>query len=71
MSLFQLIREYRTIGNTDNPEFDKARRYYDWRNYVPDEIVKTWKDLTVESRVMVYLTAEKQAQAEEKYRKER
>ena len=60
-SVCKIIREYRNIGNTDDPEFSKSRKVYDWRIHVPNEIAEIWKDLTVEARVMVYLTATKYA----------
>lgn len=63
MKIHELIRRHKELGLTDDPKFDKACKW-DWRNYVPDEIKTVWKDMTVESRIMVYLTAETQCQHE-------
>lgn len=63
-TLVQVIRTNKEIGHCDNPKFDKAHKYQDWRNYIPDEVRSIWKDLTVESRIMAYLTAKRQVQFE-------
>lgn len=63
--LVDLIKEHREIGHLDQPHFDKARRVHDWRNYIPDEIREVWSSMTVESRVVTYILAEKQANAED------
>lgn len=62
--LIGLIKQHREIGYLDQPHFDKARKCHDWRNYIPDEVRDAWPQMTVESRVMVYILAEKQANAE-------
>lgn len=65
MKVYELIRKHREIGNTDDPQFNKARKCHDWRNHVPDDIVALWKEMSVEARVMVFLMAERQANLEE------
>lgn len=59
-----LVRRNRDIGLQDDPQFNKARKYYDWRNYVPDEVRKVWKDLSPEARVMSFLVAKTRAETE-------
>ena len=64
-NVVKLVRQHKDIGYTDQPHFDKARKCHDWRNYIPDEVRDAWSEMTVESRVMVYILAEKQANAED------
>lgn len=63
-NVVKLVRQHKDIGYTEKPQFDKARKCHDWRNYIPDEVREAWPQMTVESRVMVYILAEKQANAE-------
>lgn len=51
--------------NLSNPEFDKIGRVHDWRNYVPDEWQKCWKEFTDRERMIIAAMAEKQAGNEE------
>jgi hypothetical protein len=60
----KLVKQHEEAVWEDDPKFDKARKYHDWRNYVPQEIQKVWPDLGLEARVMVYIAAEHQAQSE-------
>ena len=62
--LLEVIRRNRDIGLTDDPQFSKARRYNDWRNYIPDEIRTLWNELSVETRVISFMMADKQARQE-------
>lgn len=64
MTIVQLIKKNRDIGLTDNPQFDRARRCHDWRNYIPDQLREIWKDMTVESRVVAFIMAEQRANQE-------
>lgn len=64
MTAYELIRKHREVGHNDDPEFNKARKMHDWRNYIPDEVRAVWKELSVETRVMLFLTAERQANFE-------
>lgn len=52
-------------GTLDDPEFDKATRVHDWRNYVPEEIRAVWGQLSKETRAAVFLMADMQASSEE------
>lgn len=47
------------------PDFAKAERVHDWRNYVPDEVRAAWPSLDDTARIAVYLTANARAMAEE------
>ena len=64
MNAYELIRKHRDVGHTDDPQFNKARKMHDWRNYVPDDVRAIWKEMSVEARIMVYLTCERQANLE-------
>lgn len=44
-----------------NPEFEKAAKTHDWRNHIPSEIRKLWKNLGEEARMIVYIVAQEQA----------
>lgn len=66
MSLYRdILKEYKDIGSTENPQFEKSRKCHDWRNYVPDKIRDIWGALSDETRIMVFLTAEKQSNLED------
>lgn len=61
----ELFRKHREIGLLDNPEFNKARKCHDWRNYIPEVLIATWKDMSSEGRIAAYLVAECQAANED------
>lgn len=61
----ELLKEYRNIGLIEDPQFNKSRKCHDWRNYVPDKIRDIWGALSNEARIMVFITAEKQANLED------
>ena len=61
----KLVRQHREVGHNDNPQFDKAHRCHDWRNYIPDEVRTAWNEMSVEARVMVYILAQQQAENED------
>ncbi len=61
MTILQLIKRNKEIGLTDDPQFDKARKKYDWRNHLPDEIRGLWRELSVEARVIAFFMAERRA----------
>lgn len=64
MRVVDVIKKNRELGLTNDPQFAKAHRRHDWRNYVPDSIREMWKEMSVEARVMVYLTAKQQSDLE-------
>jgi hypothetical protein len=61
MSLFG---EFTGRFDLDDPEFSKATRVHDWRNYVPVEIKQEWNHLTEREKKIVFLLANEQANAE-------
>jgi hypothetical protein len=64
MTVYDIIRKHRDIGNMEEPQFAKAHKCHDWRNYIPDDVRAVWKSMTFESRIMAYLVAERQAKFE-------
>lgn len=51
--------------DVNNPQFEKAGKIHDWRNYVPQEIENIWENLSLKERILVAFMAEKQATNEE------
>ncbi len=49
----------------DNPEFAKAGKVHDWRNYVPDDWQLNWDKFTHRERNLIAVMAEIQAENEE------
>ena len=49
----------------NNPQFDKATRVHDWRNYVPQEFKDKWDDFTLREKEIIFKMAEIQADNEE------
>lgn len=47
------------------PEWDKARRMYDWRNHVSLEVQDIWPRLSQDARLAVFLQANVEAYDEE------
>lgn len=50
--------------DVNNPEFEKKTKTHDWRNYVPDEWVKGWGNLSLRERQIIAVMAELQADKE-------
>mgnify|MGYP006901787204 CR=1 FL=1 len=49
----------------DNPKFEEANKVHDWRNYVPDVVADQWEYLSEETKKVVFIMADAQAQNEE------
>lgn len=49
----------------ENPQWDKKTRVHDWRNYVPDEVIEAWAQLSLDFRAGIFLLAQKTASNEE------
>lgn len=49
----------------NNPEFEKATKVHDWRNYVPQVAQNIWHELKLETKQMIYIMAQAQASNEE------
>jgi hypothetical protein len=62
--LYDIIKEHSDIARLDDPQWDKRRKFNDWRNYVPDGIRDNWKFMVGESRILVYITAQQAANRE-------
>lgn len=61
--LRDLINE--EIPDINNPQFDKARRTHDWRNYVPNWAIEHWTNLPEDVRLTIAVMANKMADREE------
>jgi hypothetical protein len=59
--LYDILKEHQEIARLDDPKWESRRRYNEWRNHVPQDIMDNWKSLTSESRVVVYLMAQEAA----------
>jgi len=51
--------------NMDNPDFAKAEKIHDWRNYVPQLLQDNWSKLTGRERMIIAILADKRASNEE------
>lgn len=62
-----LFKDFALISGIDinNPEFDKAGRIQDWRNYVPYEWQNNWDSFTDREKHIIAVMAEMQADKEE------
>lgn len=65
MKWYDVLQQNKEIARLDDPQWDKRRKVHEWRNHVPEVLRENWKALTSETRVAVYLMAQKQADAEE------
>lgn len=65
MKWYDVVQENKEISRMDDPQWNKARKVHEWRNYVPEVLQENWKFLTSEARVAVYLTAKQQADQED------
>lgn len=64
--MHDLFKPYEPIiESLYNEDFSKTDRVHDYRNYVPSEFIKAWKELSNEVRIAVYLMAYQQALNEE------
>ena len=54
-----------TLKMIENPKWNKAEKVHDWRNHVIDSIRNNWKELSFETRLVVYVIAEGEADREE------
>ena len=47
------------------PEWDKAQRVHDWRNYISDEVRALWDSFTDEQKQAIARQADEQSDVEE------
>jgi hypothetical protein len=52
-------------GSLDDPQWLKAGRVHDWRNYVPQVIRLRWVELSDEARAVAFVIADVAASREE------
>jgi len=48
------------LAAIQDPQWDKARRTNDWRNYIEPDLIDVWEQLSDEARLSAYLTAASQ-----------
>ena len=60
-----LFEEFTSGIDINNPKFGEHTKVHDWRNYVPDEWVEKWDDLTERERKIIAVMVEIQADKEE------
>ena len=51
--------------NYKNPEWDKAQKVHDWRNYISEKLCEMWDTFTDEQKLAIAENAEEQANSEE------
>ena len=49
----------------ENPNFRSRERVHNWKNYIPLDFKKIWKELPLVARFALVIMAEEQAEAEE------
>ena len=65
MNIFEDYKNELSIVDLSNPEFKKAGKIMDWRNYVPSDWQKKWAEFSERERKIIYVMAEKEANSEE------
>lgn len=53
------------ISYLDKTVFTNMGTAHEWRNYIPDRVIKIWKELTHKERLLVYLIASEASDREE------
>lgn len=53
-----------TGADLNDPRFDMTNKCHDWRNYVPEEIIKIWEDLSAREKLIVAAMAEQRSDTE-------
>lgn len=63
---FVISITYQNAVNTITaPDWNRAGRVHDWRNYVPEDLQCLWPELAMETKLVIFLMAEAQANGEE------
>ena len=65
MNLFQDYTAELSMIDLSNPQFEKAERIMDWRNYVPYDWQKNWSEFSERERQIIAVMAQSQADKEE------
>lgn len=51
--------------NLNDPQFDLAEKCHDWRNHVDQRLIQLWDELSMQTKLCLYLTAQTAASSEE------
>lgn len=65
INLFQDYTAELSMIDINNPDFENTSKVHDWRNYVPYEWQKNWKELTERERQIIVVMAQSEADQEE------
>lgn len=60
-----LLEEFTSDIDLDNPKFYKAEKIHDWRNYVPYDWQKNWNKFTKREKQIIIVMMKTQADKEE------
>lgn len=61
----QLQKEQDAINAVTGPDWGNCHKCHDWKNYVQNDYVDGWEDLSLETRLAIYHHCEEQARKEE------
>jgi len=53
------------LDELDAPAWSEHNKVHNWRNYVPDEIVKRWNELSRQDKLLMAWMCEEKANSEE------
>lgn len=53
------------VTDHENPEWEKAGRVHEWKNYIHDDLRHAWHSFTPEQRKLIAQNAQEQADQEE------
>lgn len=56
---------YVEMDSINTADFKNTSLVHDWKNHVPCDLINIWADLSLNTKVAVYMTAEKAANTEE------
>lgn len=65
MNLFEKYTAELSNIDINNPEFNKASKVHDWRNYVPYDWQTCWLEFSERERKLMAVMAQMQADKEE------
>ena len=62
---YEKFTEGELLHILDNTRWDDIKKTHDWRNYIPDEIVAVWKELSFDARAVAFALARRRADNED------
>ena len=62
---YWFLGDERTLEIINEPHWNEAGRVHDWRNHVSEYLIEFWGALSQETKVVIYLEAERNASREE------